>query len=300
MKKKIAIIAGINGQDGYFLASLLKKKNYTTVGLSRGSENKHKLNKVKIIKTNYTFHHIKKIIKTVKPDIIFNLAGESNPEASWKKINIFNKSIVQINSNFLNAIVENSKKIKYFYASSSEIFGLQKRKISEKSPFIPNNPYGCFKLSSHLLVRLYREKKKLFAVNGILFNHDSKLRSNKYLLPEIINFCKKYQKGQTLKLIDGGVIRDFGHAEDVVKAIYQVMTINNPDDYIISCGNVFSVKQIAKEIFRKFNINFKNIQFLKMSKNNIRIGNTTKLRKKIKLDLKYKKENFLKEIINEY
>ena len=269
MKKKIAIIAGISGQDGWYLKHKLLKKKYTVIGLSRKKLKSE--NNVKIIKTKYTYRELFNIIKTYNPQIIYNLAGESNPKTSWSEVYDSKKSIVDLTLNFLEAIKQTSNKIKYFNCSSSEVYKCKKinknfKTISEKNNFDPDNPYGCFKATSQMLVQIYRQKYKLYAVNGILFNHDSKKRKG-FLIDTIISYCLRNKRNnKKLVLQNSYPIRDYGHADDITEAMTKIMSLNKPDDYIISGGTVRSVKEITFEIFKIFNIKKDRVIFLNKKK----------------------------------
>jgi len=297
---KTVLIAGVSGQDGYFLSKKLKKKRFNIIGLSRRKIRSEFENLT--IKTNYKESQLIKILKKYKPSIIFNFAGESNPKSSWVSPLKKQNSITKINLNFINSILKTDKKIKYFHASSSEIYGSSKKKITENSFFSPSNPYGCFKLSAHLTLKVFREKYKLFLVNGILFNHESSKRDKKFLTSTIVKNAFKIKKGLKNNLIlqSSYPIRDFAYAEDVVDAIYEIMTLKYPTDFIISGGNIFSVKKLAEKIFTKLNLDKKKILFKNnIKKNDIKIGDTSKIKKLTKWKPKYIGEKFLDKIIYE-
>ena len=294
------IIAGISGQDGYFLTKKLKQKKLKIIGLSRKKRPYGDANL--ILKTNYKESHLIKIIKKFKPSIIFNFAGESNPQTSWQNPLDKQNSITRVNLNFINAILKTNKKIKYFHASTSEIFASSKNKITEKSLYLPINPYGCFKLCAHLTLDVYRKKYKLFLVNGILFNHESVKKGKKFLSSTIIDAAKKIKKGLKKKLIlqTPYPIRDFAHAEDTINAIYKIMMLKKPQDFVISGGNIYSVRKLAEKIFLKFNINKNKIFYKTKSKiSDIKIGNTSRLKKLTGWKPKYTKEKFIDKIIND-
>ncbi len=299
MQKKI-IIAGISGQDGYFLTKKLKQKKFKVIGLSRKKRPYGDADL--ILKTNYDESHLTKIIKKFKPSMIFNFAGESNPQNSWQNPLDKQNSITRVNLNFINSILKTNKKIKYFHASTSEIFGSSKNKISEKNLYLPSNPYGCFKLSAHLTLNVFRKKYKLFLVNGILFNHESAKKGKKFLTSTIINTAKEIKSGIKKKLLlqTPYPVRDFAHAEDTINAIYKIMMLKKPHDFIISGGNIYSVRELAEKIFKKFNISKNKIYYKTNSKvNDIKIGNTLKLKKLTGWKPKYTKEKFINKIINE-
>ena len=298
---KTILIAGITGQDGYYLSKKYFKKGYRIIGLSRKRHRKPDF-AATILKTNYNENNLIKVIKKFKPKIIFNLAAESNPSLSWDNILKRQRSITTININFLNSILKTNRKIKYFHASSSEIFGISSKKKNENTKFAPNNPYGCFKLSAHLIVKLFRDKYNLFLVNGILFNHESRRKNKKFLSTTIVQACKNILKKKQKNLIldDPYPVRDFAHAEDIIEAIYLIMNLNKPEDFIISGGNIMSVKELAQKIFRKFNLNVNRIKYRnRKRKNDIKIGNTSKLQRLTGWKPKFFKDKFISKISND-
>ena len=297
---KIAIIAGISGQDGFYLCKKLLKKKYKIIGLSR---KKIYQKKIKIIKTRYSYKELAKIIKKYKPDVVYNLAGESNPRVSWEKINKTQRSIIDLTINFLETIRKYSIKTKYFNSSTSEIYGAKNKKISEKDKFNPTNPYGCFKTTSHLLVKIYRDKYKIFAVNGVLFNHDSMKRPKGFLIREILNYCiSKNKENFNLVLQEPRSIRDYAHAEDIVDGIYKIMNLKKPDDYIICGGTIRNVKQLTYQFFSKFGINKNKLVFVnnkKTGQTNKKIGNNNKLKKATRWYPKYKDNKLIEKMARE-
>ena len=280
MKRLNIFIAGITGQDGYYLSKKYFQKGHNVIGLSRNKRGKFEFSK-RIIKTNYKEANLIKLINKHKPHIIFNLAAETDPRLSWVDLIKKQNSITNINLNFLNSIVKTDRKIKYFHASSSEIFGISKKKNKETSKYSPNNPYGCFKLSAHIMLQIFREKYKLYLVNGILFNHESQKKGKNFLSSTIVRIAKKIKKGKAKKLIldTPYPVRDFAYAEDITDAIYLIMKLKKPEDFIISGGNIMSVKTFADKIFKQMKINNNKIVYRKLvRKNDIKIGDTSKLR----------------------
>ncbi len=297
---KTVLIAGASGQDGFYLSKKLINKGYKVIGLSRKNRKLEFCDKV--IKTNYNKNNLVKIIKKFKPKIIFNFAGETSPKVSWKVSFSTINSIIRINQNFLNSILVTNKKIKYFNASSAEIFGNSKKKLSENSKYYPQNPYGCFKLCAHQNLIIYRKKYKLFLVNGILFNHESKRRPNRFLSSKIIRGGKEILKKKKRKLIlnNPNPIRDFAHAEDIVDGIFRIMNLKKPDDYVISGGNILSVKNFAEKIFNKLGIDKRKIIFENKIKKNyldIKVGNSIKIKKKTKWKVKYTGKKFIDSLL---
>lgn len=302
---KIALISGISGQDGSYLAEYLLKKKYHVIGLTRKIKKYKNLlnidNKIKLIKTNYSYNHIKKILKKYKPKLIFNLTGQSSPSASWNNPGDTIYSIVNINLNFIESIKDCLPNTKYFNASTSEVFEDTNKRVNETTKFYPTNPYGCAKACSHFLVSVYRKKYKLFLVNGILFNHDSIRRGDEYLGKKIINtgILIKNKKKNFLKLKSTKLIRDFGYAKDYVRAIYSIMKLKKPEDFIIASGVSHSVFDYAKEVFR-----FMKIPITKIKDQNLLASDIKKIsradNKKIKKKTKWKPKYSFKKMILDF
>ena len=219
--KKTVIIAGITGQDGTILANQLKKKGIDVIGLSRKKVKKKIF--IKIEKTDYSFKSIKKIVDKYRPIEIYNFAGVSVPSKSWSQIKETFNSILFITLNFLE-VIRLKKTIKFFNASSSEIFKDTTSKINENSKIFPNNPYSIAKASTLFLSNAYRIKYKLFIVNGIFFNHVSKekhIHIYLIILPKKLKILKK--KIKKIIINDSRVIRDFGDANDFMEISQKLM-----------------------------------------------------------------------------
>lgn len=281
MKK--VLITGVTGQDGCLLKKYLEKKKISVLGLSRKS---HK--DKNIIKTDYSQNSLKKIIESFKPNEIYNFTGFTNPSDSWKnpKVNFF--ANLNITLNFLE-ILKKKKNIKFFNASSSEIFAKSKKKLDENSEIFPINPYGVSKSASYFLINAYRQKYGLFLINGILFNHSSFLSKETYLLKYLLSSCNKVKKNNIKKIIirDSRPIRDFGYAQDFIEYIYKLMQLKKSDNYIISSGKSYSVKQIVQIFKKKFKLTNSNFKFINKSNfKNVfksRRSNNSKLLKTLKI-----------------
>jgi GDPmannose 4,6-dehydratase len=276
---KRIIIAGMTGQDGSLIYDYLKKKKFKILGLSRNSSKK------KYIKqTDYSLKSLKKIIFQFKPDEIYNFAGLSKPDLSWKlPYENFNANLM-ITLSFLEVLRISRKKIKYFNASSSEIFKKDLiGKLNEDSQIFPCNLYGIAKAASHFLVSAYRKKYNLYLVNGIYFNHESYKNTEQYLLKYLLNSSKKIikKKIKKIKILDSRPIRDFGCAKDYMMYTYKLMQVKKSDDYIIATGKSYSVKEIAKLFQKKFNL--KNSQFKFINKINFKFLSKQKIANNKKL-----------------
>jgi GDPmannose 4,6-dehydratase len=269
MKKKIALIFGITGQDGSYLAKFLLSKNYIVHGIKRRSSS---LNTSRVddiyqdphIKRNFYLHYgdvtdslsVLKNIATIKPDEIYNLSAQSHVKVSFD-VPEYTANVDGIGAlRILDAIksLKLEKKIKYYQAGSSEMFGASKPPQSEKTNFYPRSPYAAAKLYAHWITINYREAYKMFTCNGILFNHESPIRGETFVTKKIVSaLCKIVNKNQK-KLYLGNLYakRDWGHAKDYVVAMWKMLQRKKPDDYVIATGQQYSVKEFinltAKEL----------------------------------------------------
>ncbi len=259
MTKKIALITGISGQDGAYLAKFLIKKKYKVIGLERRSarNNNWRLEKLDIDKKVIIediditdLNNLVRIFSKYKIDEVYNLAAQSFVSISFQ--NPIETSL--INSigvlNLLEIIRNKKKKIKFYQASTSEMFGKQgKKKQSENTSFHPRSPYATSKTFAHYTVQNYREAYNIHAVNGILFNHESPLRGQEFITRKItLGLSKIYlDKQKILKVGNIYVKRDWGYAEDYVKAMWKMMQTNKPKDYVIASGKNYSVKDFINE-----------------------------------------------------
>ena len=268
MKKKIALIFGITGQDGSYLAEFLLKKKYQVHGVKRKSSS---LNTERVDhiynneKNSFHLHYgdltdavsINRLINLIKPDEIYNLAAQSHVAVSFINPN-YTANVDALGClNILEAIKSSglSKKIKFYQAGTSEMFGkVAEIPQTEKTPFYPRSPYGVSKVFSHWMTINYRESYKMFACNGILFNHESPRRGETFVTRKITLGLVKIKLGLQKKLVLGNIYakRDWGHARDYVEAQWLILQQKKPDDYVIATGKQYSVKYfvnlVAKEL----------------------------------------------------
>jgi len=267
IKKKIAIISGISGQDGSYLAELLVKKKYIVYGISN-PKSKNKLDIINSIKdkiiikkldlNNYKI--IAALIKKIKPTEFYHLAAQSL--INFKFEDEFFKLNPNINGThyILSAIKEFSKKTKFYFAASSELFGnAEKSPQNENSKFNPRSAYGISKVAGFHLTKNYREAYKLFACSGILFNHESPLRNENFvsrkITSSIARIIFKKQKSLTLGSINSK--RDWGYAEDYVEAMWKMLQQKKPQDFVIGTGKIHSVKDFVKIAFDYVGLDYK-------------------------------------------
>ena len=273
MKKKVAIVTGITGQDGSYLAELLLKKGYVVHGVVRKSSsfNTSRIDHLYVDphnKTNLFLHHgdltdsnsIYNIINKVRPDEIYNLGAQSHVGVSFENPE-FTAEVSGIGTlRILEAIrFLKMKKIKFYQASTSELFGetYGKNIFDENSKFYPKSPYGVAKLYSYWISSVYRESYGIFASNGILFNHESPRRGETFVTRKITRFLTKRKLGSKEIMYLGNINakRDWGHAKDYVEMQWRILQQKKPDDFIIATGEAYSVKQFV-DIASKF-LNFK-------------------------------------------
>ena len=334
--KKIALIFGITGQDGAYLSKLLLKKNYIVHGVKRRSSN---LNSYRIDdiysdplikKTNFFLHYgditdsisVFNIIKNVKPKEVYNLAAQSHVGVSFEIPEYTTNTDALGTLRILEAIVKINKKIKFYQAGSSEMFGkVVETPQTEKTPFYPRSPYGVAKLYSHWITINYREAYKIFATNGILFNHESPLRGETFVTKKVVKALCKIKFKKQKKLFVGNIYskRDWGHASDYVEAIWKIMQHKKPDDFVICTGKQYTIKQfinmVAKELQIKLKWKGKGIKEKAYDANNTPIiecskkyfrpaevdtlkGNFSKARKYLNWKPKHNIKSLIKDMIN--
>ena len=276
MKKKIALITGVTGQDGAYLARFLLSKNYIVHGIKRRSSslNTSRIDEIYVdpneTKPNFFLHYgdmvdslvLTKIIQKTKPDEIYNLAAQSHVAVS------FEQPEYTANADALGAlrileIIKNlnlTKKTKFYQAGTSEMFGkVQTIPQNENTPFYPRSPYGVAKLFSHWITINYRESYKIFASNGILFNHESPMRGETFITKKVVDGLCNIKFGLQKKLFVGNLNakRDWGHAKDYVKAMWLILQHKKPDDFVISTGNQYSVRELISLVAKKINLKIK-------------------------------------------
>ena len=273
MKKKIALIFGVTGQDGSYLAELLLKKKYIVHGVIRRSSSINTSRVDHIYQDphekNYKFrlHYgdvtdslsVSSIIKKIRPDEIYNLAAQSHVAVSFEvpeyTANADALGVLRI----LEAIKLHKiqKKTKFYQAGTSEMYGrVQKIPQNEKTDFYPLSPYGVAKLYAHWITKNYREAYKIFACNGILFNHESPRRGATFVTKKIISALCKIKAGKQKKLFLGNLYakRDWGHARDYCLAMWKILQQKKPDDYVIATGVQYSIKQFINITAKKLNL----------------------------------------------
>ena len=264
MKK--AFITGVTGQDGSYLADLLIEKGYIVWGLVRRSSsfNRARIEHLYLNKNNgNNFNmvygdlsdssNLAGIINDIMPDEVYNLAAQSHVGISFK-IPEYTADVTGIATvRLLEVIRKSGKDIRFYQASSSELYGkIQEKKQSEKTPFYPRSPYACAKAYSFYITKNYREAYGMFASNGILFNHESPRRGENFVTRKITLSIARILKGVQKYLILGNLNakRDWGYAPDYVKGMWKILQNSKPDDFVLSTGKAYSVREFVEKAFK--------------------------------------------------
>ncbi len=270
---KVALITGISGQDGSYLADFLLDKGYKVHGLRRYSSTnpiknlRHILNNKKLNK-NFFLHYaditdtdsIFRVIKNVKPSEIYNLAAQSHVHASFKVPEYTSQVDAVSQLRVIEVVKQIDPKIKIYQAATSELYGNSNKKIqNEMTPFKPVSPYSVAKLYGYHISKVYRQAYGMFIANGILFNHESPRRGPTFVTKKITSGIKQIMDGKQ-KYIELGNLnskRDWGYAKEYVESMWLMLQQKKPDDFVIATGQVFSVRQFVEEAFKCVNIKIK-------------------------------------------
>ena len=314
MPDKKAIIFGVSGQDGSYLAKLLLSKEFTVYGTSRDAELqkfsnlkslgiKERISLVSVAIND--FGSVFQCIKNITPDVIYNLASQSSVALSFSQPHETMESIELGTLNILESIRLYGKEIKFYNACSSECFGdTGETKADEKTPFNPLSPYAVSKAAAYWMVKNYREAYGISACSGILFNHESPLRQDRFVTKKIINAAVDISKGKnkTLNLGNIDIVRDWGWAPDYVEAMWLMMENDISEDFVVATGISKSLKDFLSISFEYLNLNWKNYVSIDdnlyrptdISKN---MGNPNKIKKQLGWKAKYSFQEMIKEII---
>lgn len=316
---KKAIIIGITGQDGSYLAELLLQKGYKVYGVTRDilDYDDRKLrylginNKVEIIElSSLDKDRIVKFLKKINPDEVYNLSSQSSVGYSF--VDPFSTLNYNISSvlNWLYAIKETNSKIKFYQASSSEMFGnvpVEDLPLKESLLFHPASPYGISKAAAHWMVVNYRESNRIFASCGILFNHESPLRGENYVVKKVVNTAIKIKKGlheAPLVLGNMEVKRDWGYAPEYVKAMWLMLQQEMPGDFLICSGNVMALKDLVANVFEILDLDMsvhlkQDVALLRPVDLEIIYGDNTKAKKELGWDYNFSNEQLIQKLIAE-
>ncbi|KKT28713.1 GDP-mannose 4,6-dehydratase [Candidatus Giovannonibacteria bacterium RIFCSPLOWO2_12_FULL_44_25] len=265
---KRALITGITGQDGSYLAEFLLQKGYKVFGLERRNSQKNRQN------IEHIMEHIEllsgdlldegsiaRALRETNPDEVYNLASQSFVYESWRQP-VFTGEVTGLGAvRVLEAIRQTNPKTKFYQASSSEMFGkVQKTPQNEKTPFYPRSPYGVAKLYAHWITVNYRESYNLFAASGIFFNHESPRRGLEFVTRKITSSVAKIKSGLAKELVLGNLDakRDWGFAGDYVEAMWLMLQQKIPNDYVIATGKTHSVQEFVERAFSAVDLDWRN------------------------------------------
>lgn len=317
MKK--ALITGITGQDGSYLVEFLLSKGYEVHGLMRRSStnNTKRIGHVFLdphrAETELFLHYgdlsdseqVSNIIYNIKPDEIYNLGAQSHVRVSFD-IPEYTGNVTALGvTRLLESIRRSGNEIKFYQASSSEMFGSAEPPQNEKSPFIPRSPYACAKLYAYWMVNNYREGYNMFACNGILFNHESPRRGENFVTRKITrsisSIIAKKQKKLYLGNLDSE--RDWGYAPEFVEAMWKILQQKKPDDYVIGTGETHSVREFVESAFNYVGLNKEEYieidsRFFRPTEVDKLVADTKKASKKLNWKPKIKFEDLVKIMID--
>ena len=302
---KVALITGITGQDGSYLSELLLSKGYRVHGIVRRvalEDETHRLWRLRKIRKDLNLHagslesyaSIYKTFQKVKPDEIYHLAAQSFIGYSFEdEFSTFNTNINGTH-NILSAAKEFANKIKFYFAASSEMFGqVKKSPQNENTAFYPRSSYAISKVTGYHLTKNYREAYNLHASSGILFNHESPRRGFEFVTRKISYGVARIKMGLQKKIKLGNIKskRDWGHAQDYVKAMWLMLQQKTPEDFVIGTGKEYSVEHFAKMAFNHVGLNYKD--YIEIDENLMRptevsrlLADCTKAKKKLKWEPK--------------
>ncbi len=254
MKK--AFITGITGQDGSYLAELLLERDYKVYGLTRRTSTqnftriKHIIDDVELVSGDLSDQHsLTNAIKTIQPDEVYNLAAQSFVQASWHQPVLTGNFTALGVTRMLEAVRLAHPEAKFYQASSSEMFGkVRETPQNENTPFYPRSPYGVSKVYGHWITVNYRESYDMFAVSGILFNHESPRRGLEFVTRKIAHAVARIKQGeqQYIELGNLDAKRDWGYAPDYVDAMWRMLQQETPEDYVIATGETHSVREFLE------------------------------------------------------
>jgi GDPmannose 4,6-dehydratase len=313
MTKK-ALITGVSGMDGSHLADLLLEKGYEVYGMERRSSIKNRVN-TSHLEGKITFvdgdlsdqHSLLRIVKDINPHEVYNMAAQSFVGQSWQTpeytSNVTGLGVLRV----LEAIREADKGIKFYQASSSEMFGkMVENPSNENSPFYPRSPYGVAKLYGHWITKNYRESYGIYACSGILFNHESERRGIEFVTRKISDGVARIHLGISDSITLGNLDakRDWGYAPDYVEAIWLMMQQDQPDDYVVATGETKSIREFLDIAFNHVGIHSweqhvkTDPKFVRPAEVDVLRGDYSKAKNKLGWEPKTSFEDLVKKMVD--
>jgi GDPmannose 4,6-dehydratase len=313
-----ALVTGITGQDGAYLAKMLLEKGYEVYGAQRRNTG---LSHWRLDRLGITddirfvdfelneFSNILRVIDDTSPDIIYNLAAQSFVHLSFDQPIYTSDCNYMGPSRILEAIrtLNGEEDIRFYQAGTSEMYGkVQQVPQSETTPFYPRSPYGVAKLAAYWMTVNYRESYNMFACNGILFNHESPLRGEEFVTRKLVRNLVKVKNGD-LPFVEMGNMdarRDWGHAADYVEAMYLMMQHDTPGDYVVAMEEAHTVKQFAEIVCSKLDLNYNDVikinpKFLRPAEVDLLMGDAMKARVDLRWSPRYTFETLIEEMVTE-
>jgi GDPmannose 4,6-dehydratase len=288
---KTALITGITGQDGSYLAELLLDAGYRVVGMTRRTSTEvherieHLVDRVEIVSGDLLDQSsITQLIGDVRPDEVYNLAAQSFVPTSWTQPVLTGEFTALGVTRMLEAVRHVNPRIRFYQASSSEMFGkVQETPQRETTSFYPRSPYGVAKVYGHWITVNYRESYGLFAVSGILFNHESERRGKEFVTRKITDGVARIKLGLAHRLPLGNLEarRDWGFAGDYVRAMWLMLQHDDPDDYVIATGRTHTVREFCRLAFEAVGLNYEEYvvedpRFMRPAEVDLLIGDASK------------------------
>ncbi|WP_138935442.1 GDP-mannose 4,6-dehydratase [Roseovarius arcticus] len=314
---KRALITGLTGQDGAYLAQLLLAKGYEVHGLVRRSASADVIDArlrwlgiagdIQVHDGNLTdLSSLIRIIRDVKPDEVYNLGAQSFVKSSWQQPLLTGSVTALGGHNMLEAVRLEAPEARIYQASSSEMYGLIQEDVqSEKTPFYPRSPYAVAKLYAHWMTVNYRESFGLHASSGILFNHESPLRGIEFVTRKITDGAARIKLGLEDKLTLGNLdaTRDWGHARDFVRAMWLMLQQEEADDYVIATGRTTSVRDFCKMTFSLLDLRMEDHvvvdpRYLRPAEVDVLLGDATKARTKLGWQPECSLEQLVSEMVD--
>ncbi len=318
-RKKRALITGISGQDGSYLAELLLEKGYEVYGIiRRHSVAEHQDSRIghlgERVRTLYgdllDISSLEKAVKLARPDEIYNLAAMSHVRISFD----IPQQATQVNAlgvvNLLETYKNYRPQARFYQASSSEMFGNSRDQDGyqrETTAMVPVSPYGCAKVFGYNIVRNYRKAYGLFACNGILFNHESPRRGSNFVTTKVVKTAVEIKKGLAKRLELGNLdsFRDWGHSKDYVRAMHAIVNHKQPDDFVIATGDTHSVRQLCDHVFRKLGMDYRdyvsqNPKFLRPDELKYLRGDSSRARRILKWKPAYEFRSLVEEMVDHW
>lgn len=317
MKNKTAVITGITGQDGAYLAQLLLGKGYRVVGVARRSSHyglaTHRLewlgiaDKVEIVDGDLLdLGGLCRIVREYKPNEVYNLAAQSFVKTSWAQPSLTAQATGVGVVNMLEAVRLERPQARFYQASSSEMYGLiQEEMQSETTPFYPRSPYAVAKLMGHWMTVNYRESFDMFACSGILFNHESPLRGLEFVTRKVTDAVARIKLGLATELAMGNIDakRDWGHARDYVEAMWMMLQHDKADDYVVATGRTVTVRDMIDTAFEHVGLTASDYlridpQFFRPAEVDVLLGDPSKANKNLGWKATTSMEDMIREMVD--